>query len=187
MILNSISNYMKIKYLERKTNMKKEKKDMRHNKRLTQKDFDTYKQLLGLGKSIKWVSEVVDRSYFTINMVNKSEDFDDYRRRIKEWGKPKIETARVQEITPAETEVADPGEGKFLTSDFYLSVTLRSVGVNCTGHTKLDGKSTFEFAITPTEANAIINQYYNREIMVNAFDFVTAIHEFKDRIHEISQ
>lgn len=183
-----MNHFMNQLFERNKPMPKKRKNTLKHNKHITADEYAIYKELLTGNRSLKSVASLVKRSYFTISMVNKSTDFEDYHRLVKEQRFPKTpleaSVAVIPEPTPEPEPAAEvPSDGNFKTADFYISVTLRSLGIDCLSQTKdFNNKSVFEFNIKDSEAQRIVTDYYNRDLTVNAYDFVIAIKEFKERV-----
>lgn len=67
--------------------------------------------------------------------------------------------------------------------DFYTSAILRASGFPLLGVEKAGSISTFLFAISPTVARTVIDQYWNKDLLIDARTLIEAINELKTRIH----
>lgn len=59
--------------------------ERKHNKHLQEKEFTLIKTLLDVGLTVTKIKEISGRSYSTVNWVNQSSDFGDYRKNLTEW------------------------------------------------------------------------------------------------------
>lgn len=70
----------------------------------------------------------------------------------------------------------------YKTKDFYLAVTLKTLGFSIVGANKQGSVITFEFTNKEECEKEVIN-YFNRKIVLNVHDFVTNIKQFQHIIH----
>jgi len=68
--------------------------------------------------------------------------------------------------------------------DYYLSAAIIASGTPLLRVEKIDSKtSLFVLEISPEEADQIIKQHWNRQLVLPTRDFLDAIHELKTRLH----
>ena len=67
--------------------------------------------------------------------------------------------------------------------DFYVSTVLRALGIPLTQVDKSQSFCIFTFDITSEKAKKLIDQYWNKELQVDARTLIEAINELKTRIH----
>ena len=73
----------------------------------------------------------------------------------------------------------------FTSKDFYLSACIRAYGANLTRLEPIDYKTyLFHFDITPAQANALIEQHWNGQLILPTKAVIDAINELKTRLHQ---
>ena len=73
----------------------------------------------------------------------------------------------------------------FKCQDFYQSVILKTLGYPLIRLEKAGERFVvFLFEVSEKEADEVLGEYWNRNLMVNARDLVENINELKSRIHE---
>lgn len=73
---------------------------------------------------------------------------------------------------------------EYKTNDFYHAVILKTVGFPLLRLEKGNGKFlVFVFADSDSQAQVTIQNYWNRQIQVDARDLIETINELKTRIH----
>ena len=75
-------------------------------------------------------------------------------------------------------------EKEFKTRDFYISACILASGVTLLRLTKETEKfAFFVFNISPIKAEQIIQEHWDRKLMLPTRNLIEAIHELKTRIH----
>lgn len=73
---------------------------------------------------------------------------------------------------------------EFFSKDFYICSVILAKGINLLRIKKETDKYVFfVFDISPKKAEEIIQQHWNRELILPTRNLIEAIHELKTRIH----
>ena len=73
---------------------------------------------------------------------------------------------------------------QFVTSDFYISCVLKSVGLQLKNILlNKFGKATFVFENPNQTAESIIKKHWDRKLEITSLELIEAINQLKTRIH----